>query len=261
MSGKGAADIHDAAARGFQSAARTYVAGRPDYPAAIVGWLINMLGIGPDSRVLDLGAGTGKFLASLKATGATLVAVEPVEAMRAQLAAANPDVDVRAGTAEAIPLPDASIDGVICAQAFHWFANERALAEIHRVLKPGGVLGLVWNVRDESAPWVAALTGIYSPYEGDAPRYHRGEWRALFPARGFGPLRESRFPHSHVGSPGQVILDRTMSISFIAALPDEERAMVADQVRQLIDGTPGIAGRASIAFPYETMAFDCRRID
>ena len=107
---------------------------------------------------------------------------------------------------------------IVCAQAFHWFANPAALAEIHRVLKPGGMLGLIWNVRDESVAWVAALTRIMAPYEAGVPRYHSQEWRRLFPAEGFGPLRERHFPNSHSGPAEEVIVERILSVSFIAAL-------------------------------------------
>ena len=121
----------------------------------------------------------------LQATGAHVVAVEPVAEMRAQAIAANPGLETVAGTADAIPLADLSIDAVVCAQSFHWFATPQALVEIDRVLRPGGSLGLIWNVRDESVPWIAALTALMAPYEKDTPRYTSGEWKDLFPAAGF----------------------------------------------------------------------------
>src|SRR4029077_945210 len=96
-----------------------------------------------------------------------------------------PGVHAMAGTAQAMNLPDSATDAVVCAQAFHWFATESDLAEIHRVLKPGGKLGLVWNVRDESVDWVATITRIITPYEGHAPRYYKGEWRRAFSGRLF----------------------------------------------------------------------------
>src|SRR5690606_37054894 len=103
----------------------------------------------------DLGAGTGKFVPRLLETGARVVAVEPVAAMRAEFARRHPGVELHGGSAEAIPLADASMDAVVCAQSFHWFATARALSGIRRVLVRGGVLGLAWNVRDETVPWVA----------------------------------------------------------------------------------------------------------
>jgi SAM-dependent methyltransferase len=247
--------IHQAAASGFAAKSATYDAGRPEYPAAVAGWLTHDLGLAPGRRALDLGAGTGKFTGRLVDTGAEVLAVEPVEAMRARLAASQPSVTTLAGTAEAIPLEDASIDAVVCAQAFHWFANAAALAEIRRVLRPGGRLGLIWNVRDERTPWVAELTRIMNAYEGDAPRYHTGAWRRLFPADGFGPLQQRSFPHGATGPAERVIVDRVMSVSFIGALAPDEQAQVADAVRAVIAGTPDLADRSEVTFPYETAAF------
>jgi SAM-dependent methyltransferase len=148
----------------------------------------------------------------------------------------------------------------VCAQSFHWFATPAAIAEIRRVLKPGGVLGLIWNMRDESVDWVAQLGKIFVPYEGDAPRMASGKWRKGFPAPGFGPLQETRFAHTHVGPAEQVIVDRVTSISFIAALPLSEREAVAAQVRNLINTIPALASRAEVGVPYVTQAFHLRAI-
>lgn len=252
-------DLHPAAATGFASGADTYAKGRPDYPAALSAWLHGTLRLGPGRAVADLGAGTGKFTGLLAATGTSVTAIEPVDAMRARLAASLPGVSALAGSAEAIPLPDASLDALVCAQAFHWFSTPAALAEIRRALKVGGRVGLVWNVRDESVPWVAALTAIMAAHEGDAPRYHTGAWRRLFPADGFGPLHEEAFAHGHTGTPDRVVLDRVLSVSFIAALAEPEREKVATRVRDLIARTPELAGRAEVTFPYRTHAYWCER--
>jgi hypothetical protein len=128
------------------------------------------------------------------------------------------------------------------------------------VLKAGGTLGLIWNVRDESVHWVAALRVILDPHEGDAPRYHTQLWRRLFPADGFAPLCERRFGHVHTGSPQHVIVDRVLSTSFIAALPAAERERVAAQVQQLIATTSALAGKAEVTMPYVTEAFSCRKL-
>jgi SAM-dependent methyltransferase len=248
-------DVHATAAAGFGRDAGTYVRGRPEFPPAALDWLRDDLGLRAGKTVVDLGAGTGKFTRLLLQTSATVIAVEPVAAMREQLRCDLPNANALPGNAQHMPLPDACADALVCAQAFHWFATSEALAEIRRVLKPGGVLGLIWNLRDPSVDWVAALTRIMAPYEGDAPRYDDGEWRAVFPAKGFGPLQERSFPNEHVGPPGQVIVERIASVSFIAALNDATRERVLDQVRALIDATPVLAGRAEVTFPYLTRAY------
>jgi SAM-dependent methyltransferase len=250
-------DVHPAAAQGFGRSVDAYVRGRPDFPAAALGWLRQDLALCPGKLAVDLGAGTGKFTRQLIETGATVVAVEPVDAMREQLARDLPAVTAVAGRAQRIPLANSTVDALVCAQAFHWFASAESLAEIHRVLKPGGFLGLIWNVRDQSVDWVAQLTRIMAPYEGDAPRYDHGEWRRAFPAKGFGPLVERTFPHEHVGPPEQVIVDRVGSVSFIAALDDSKREQVLAQVAALIFSSPALAGRDVVSMPYVTRAYHC----
>ena len=239
----------------YTKAADNYVRGRPEYPPELADWLRDAVGIGPGVSVLDLGAGTGKFTKSLVATGARVLAVEPIEEMRRKLVSTLPGVEAHPGTADAIPLPDASLDAVVCAQAFHWFATAQALDEIHRVLKPGGRLGLIWNVRDERVPWVEQLGRIINQHQGDAPRYHTGAWRKAFPHPGFGPLDVSHFAQAHVGAPEDVIFARVRSTSFIAALPADAQDTVDAEVRALIAGEPALAGKTQVAVPYVTEAF------
>jgi ubiquinone/menaquinone biosynthesis C-methylase UbiE len=252
--------VHHSAADGYTAKAGTYVKGRPDYPSEIEGWLRHDIGLSDGKTVLDLGAGTGKFIPKLLATGATVIAVEPVPAMLGHLTQLYPDIEAKKGSAENIPLADASVDAIVCAQAFHWFATPEALAEIYRVLKSGGALGLIWNVRDERVAWVAALTEIMKPFEGDTPRYHTQKWRRLFPATGLSPLREQHFSNEHTGSPEQVIVDRVLSVSFIAALSRWEQELVACEVRRLIAASPDLAGKAQVTFPYDTAAFSCTKV-
>jgi SAM-dependent methyltransferase len=250
-------DLHDAALQGFSRAAPSYVRGRPGYPEELLIWLRQRLQLGPQRTVVDLGAGTGKFSPLLLRTGARVVAVEPVDAMRSELLHSLPGLSAIAGTAQSMPLDSASVDAVVCAQAFHWFAKREALQEIHRVLKPGGKLGLVWNVRDESVDWVAAITAIMAPYQGDAPRFQSAQWRRLFPNDLFSDPEEFSVPHQHIGSAQQVIIDRFLSVSFIAALPEAERAAVSARLGALIATHPQLKNRELIAVPYQTLAYCC----
>ena len=252
--------VHVAAQQGFTKEAQAYARGRPDYPAAVADWLKEALGLEAGRTVADVGAGTGKFTRWLGGTGADVIAVEPVDAMRRQIEAEQPAVRALAGTAQEMPLPDASLDALVCAQAFHWFATPAVLDEFQRVLKAGATLGLIWNVRDESVDWVARLTEIVTPHEGDAPRFYKGDWRTPFPHPGFGPLVETRFGYEHVGTPQQVIVDRFMSVSFIAALPPSDNAAVRASLEALIATHPALCGRETVRFPYQTVAFHCRRL-
>lgn len=249
--------IHPVAAAGFAVAADAYERGRPGYPQDAVDHVVRVLAIGPERTVLDLGAGTGKLTRLLEPTGATIVAVEPVDAMRAELSRRSPSVRAIAGTAEAIPLEDASVEAAVVAQAFHWFDGERALPEIRRVLRPGGRLGLIWNSRDESVDWVARLTEVIDPHRGGAPHFRTGGWRRPFERTpSFGPLHRWRTAHTHQMEP-EAVVDRVASISFIAALDDVRRDEVCDRVRELIRTHPDLRGRRLIPLPYRTDVYWC----
>ncbi|MEN8723797.1 MAG: class I SAM-dependent methyltransferase [Alphaproteobacteria bacterium] len=252
--------VHDAAAQGYQRAADAYIRGRPDYPAAITNWLTDTLEIGPDTKLLEIGAGTGKFTKLLTLTGAAIIALDPVPEMLTALHEALPMVTSVTAQAEKIPLDDQSVDVVICAQSFHWFANETALAEIKRVLRPGGRLGLIWNRRNQRIDWVAALTDIMRPYEGDAPRHDHGVWKDLFPVSGLTDLQLFEVPHGHTGPAEQVIIDRIMSVSFIAALDERTQQNVVEAIGELINSTPALAGQDRVTFPYVTAAYHAIRI-
>src|SRR5947207_10920282 len=244
--------VNRTAAEGFGRAAAAYERGRPDYPQAAIGWMVDQLGITPVSTVVDLGAGTGKFSRMMRSTGARVIAIEPVAAMRIELTRAAPDVEVLDGTAEAISCADASVDVVTAAQAFHWFAGPAALNEIHRVLRPGGGLGLIWNRRDKRDPMQAAIDAIIRPYRAEAPTHERDPWRGpMMVSALFRPAGERQFSHEQtVDIEG--LVDRVLSISFIATLPEDERATVRDRVRALVDQTP-------ITLPYLTDVFLFRR--
>ncbi|MDB6141074.1 MAG: hypothetical protein JWP80_118 [Pseudomonas sp.] len=253
--------VHKAAQVGYSTQAGTYTLGRPEYPDELNLWLRDTLGIDAQASVVDLGAGTGKFTRLLKPLTDHLTAVEPVQAMRQEFGKGFPDTTIVQGTAESIPLADETADAVVCAQAFHWFANEAALVEIHRVLKPGGRLGLIWNVRDESVDWVAEITRIITPYEGDTPRFHTGNWRQPFNGHYFAQPELTCFNYIHSGTAETVIMNRFLSVSFIAALPEADKSILTEQLRELIHTHPALRGRETIEFPYQTQAYLCRRLD
>jgi ubiquinone/menaquinone biosynthesis C-methylase UbiE len=256
-----ASENHEAAAVGFDRAAEVYERARPSYPAEAVAHIVTSLGITQGSRVLDLAAGTGKLTRLLVPTGADLVAVEPVAGMREQLHAVLPEIEVRDGTAEALPADDASVDAVVCAQAFHWFDQQAALREIRRALRPGGGLAVVFNIRDEHEPWVAELTRLTGVET--APRPHHSTSRAAFATDvaavgGFGPVTVHRFRYLQPLDE-QLLVDRVASQSWIGAMPDGERAELLEQVRQLARTHPDLAGRDSFDMPYDTEVAICHR--
>jgi SAM-dependent methyltransferase len=252
-------ELHEAAAQGFSGAAASYEEGRPTYPPAAVARLARELHLGVDRAVLDLAAGTGKLTALLVGTGATVVAVEPVAEMRAVLERALPGVRAISGTAEAIPLGAGSVDAVTVGQAFHWFRGDEALAEIHRVLRPGGGLGLLWNDRDTSIGWVGHLTEIMEPHRGDTPSYRSVAWRDSFERTTlFGPLSHAGSRHVHRLSPEGVVA-RAASVSFVAMLPEPERERVLDEVRDLLATDPETCGRAEVDLPYRTDVYWAKR--
>ena len=251
--------IHEAAATGFARAADSYEAGRPSYPTDALARIADLIEAqrGPD--VIELGAGTGKFTRWLASCGSRVLAVEPVAAFREKLAvvaAAHRAVRVVDGTAEAIPAPDGSADAVIAAQAFHWFRGAEALAEIDRVLRPGGALVLLWNTKDESVDWIARLDELMEPFRGDAPDQSKGAWKAAFRSSPLGPLRHETFRLVQSGDL-QTVRDRVASVSFVSALPEAERSALLGRVERLVVKHPETAGRQTIEIPYRTDLYWC----
>ncbi len=244
---------HPTAAAGFGRAADAYERGRPGYPQAAVDHLTRELDLREGRTVLDLAAGTGKLTRLLAATGATVIAVEPVPAMRAILATASAGADVRDGTAEAIPAATGTVDALTVAQAFHWFDAASAVAEIHRVLRPGGALGLVWNTFDTSVAWVAALVALVGAYRRGEPQYGRSGWRGTLEASHlFEPIAEQTFDLVQELSTTD-LLARIGSTSYIATLPDADRDRLFGEVRALVDGRP-----EPLQLPYRTDTFVTR---
>jgi SAM-dependent methyltransferase len=215
--------IHPAAATGFARSAAAYERGRPGYPGDAVDALVAAL---PGRDVVDLAAGTGKLTRALTARGCDVVAVEPVAEMRAAIA---PPARAVEGRAEATGLPDASADGVTIAQAFHWFDGARALAEIHRILRPGGVVALLWNRRQMEDEIHQRLEAILGPHRGRVPAHRNDSWRAAFAASPhFGPVGEQAFANEQVLDAAG-LADRFGSISFVATMaPARHDALLAE---------------------------------
>jgi SAM-dependent methyltransferase len=251
--------VHRSAAVGFERAADVYERGRPDFPAEAVAFMAERLGLGPATTLVELGPGTGKLTRLLAPSGARIVGIEPVAAMREELLANVPGIEAIDAVAEDLPLEDRSGDAAIAAQAFHWFDGDRALVELARVLRDDGGLALVWNVRDEDVTWVRAISDLIEPFRGDTPSHRATRWMGAFDRTdAFTPPVRASFGYDHHTTPDRVV-DRVLSISFVAALPDDERLGVADGVRLLLASDPATAAREEIVFPYRTDVWICRR--
>jgi SAM-dependent methyltransferase len=233
--------IHHAAATGFARTADAYERGRPDYPASAVDWLAARLG-GRD--VVDLAAGTGKLMRPLADRGFAVVAVEPVAEMRAVLAR-DERVTVLDGTAESTGLPGASADAVTVGQAFHWFDGPRALAEIHRVLRPGGALAIVFNRRRMEDEVHQRIQELLAPYRGSTPAHASDDWRTAVDASElFEPVaREASETAQSLDASG--LADRFGSVSFVASMDEGPRS-------ELLAGLHELAGAGSVTLRYET---------
>lgn len=248
------AATHPTAAAGFDRAADAYERGRPGYPADAVAHLAAHFRLGDGVTVLDLAAGTGKLTRILATTCATVIAVEPVAGMRRVLAQAVPGARVLAGTAEHIPVEDGSADAVTVAQAFHWFDADRAVAEIARVLRRGGGLGLIWNTFDTSVPWVEALRTLVDVHRHGEPAYGHTSWRDAFAAtRLFAPLEEHTFGLvQELGT--EELVDRIASTSYIATLDEAGRRQLFAEIRALVADLP-----RPLRLPYRTDTYVTRR--
>jgi SAM-dependent methyltransferase len=223
-------------ARSFDRAAAEYERARPTYPAAA----LDTLPLGSDAEVLDLGAGTGKLTRVLTARYRRVVAVEPLDGMRRILEEVVPAARSLPGSAESIPLPDSSVDGVFAGQAFHWFANHEAVLEIARVLRPGGVLCLIWNEPiDEGSP----LPGPYRAYlrELQAPSLEAvrsgPSWAEVVGGGPFGDLHEASVAHEQMQD-RLGVLELAQSVSWVAHRPKDERERIGRDLDAMLPAGP-----------------------
>jgi SAM-dependent methyltransferase len=235
-------------ARAFGGVAVAYDRARPSYPLPAVRWLLE-----PGCLdVIDLGAGTGKLTSMLVGEGHRVVAVEPLAPMRAKLAGAVPAIRVLAGRAEDIPAADRCADVVVVGQAFHWFDAAPALEEIARVLRPGGILGLLWNFRDRSQAWMrelAAVVGQDGLPEGWTRELERFARVTAVERRDFG------FDHP---VDRDTLVALVSSWSTVASLEHLERERILGRVRNVWDRHHGAGPTARAHVTYRTEAYRVR---
>jgi SAM-dependent methyltransferase len=225
--------IDDRARLGF-AAAEHYDSYRPSYPPEAIAYLREAARITARSTVVDLAAGTGLMTRLLPPVG-RLIAVEPLPEMRQVLAARVPEAEVVMGAGEHTPLPAAVADAVVIAQAFHWFANSDAVEEIARILRPTGVLALVWNVRDSSDPFMERLYAVLAPHRQQSPGHDSTPWQRLFEAEDT-PLRltsEKTFSWQEPITLGH-LKGRVLSTSYIALLDNPGQRAVMQQLETLV---------------------------
>ena len=239
--------IHPAAV-GFARAADVYERARPEYPPEAVAWLADRLELRPGRVVVDVAAGTGKLTRLLVPTGARVVAIEPLAEMRAVLREVVPEAEALEATAEALPLPNDFADAVTVAAAFHWFRRDEALAEFARVLRPGGRLAIVYNLRDPESELQQELSRMFECHGSDRIAWMRGiDTGAILEESGlFGSPEYAEFRHEQRFDPDGLV-ERVSSISYVALLEDREREELLAQVREL-----GERQLAPFAFPYVT---------
>ena len=238
--------------RSFGAAAGVYESGRPEYPAKAVAWMLEPIldrspGVPP--RVADVGAGTGKLTRVVVGLGAQVVAVEPDAAMLAALSEALPDVETLVGTAESLPLTDAAMDAVVLGQAWHWVEPTAGSAEVGRVLRPGGVLGLIWNIRDDRVPWVARLTEILHPSAAEAMIADEGP-RVTHP---FGVVEARTWEWTRPMTRA-MLHDMVSSRSYVITGTDAERARIDRELASLLDEV-GAVEDVAVDMPYVTSAY------
>jgi SAM-dependent methyltransferase len=221
----------------FGAAAREYAEHRPDYSPSAVAWAL-----AAGHEVLDLGAGTGPLTSGLVALGADVVAVEPDPLMLAELHARVPGAHAVAGAAEAIPLPDGSVDLVAVGTAYHWFDEDRALPEIHRVLRPGGRLALFYNWDDtERGPWLAGLDEVKRTSASHrAPDAHEDVESQLPRHPWLGRWELRRFAHAQRRTADSMVAT-VGTESHTLVVPPDERAETLARVRAYLAAQPETA--------------------
>jgi SAM-dependent methyltransferase len=241
-------ESHDGALS-FGSAAAVYETGRPEYPVSAVEWLLEPVA-GAVTRVLDVGAGTGKLTRAIAAVASRVVAVEPDSAMLAQLEVSVPGVKTVVGAAEALPIGDGEFDAALMGQAWHWVKPVESSREIGRVLRPGGVLGLIWNLRDDTHPVIRRLHAVMP--EGKATEMLRVT-NSPPVTQPFGHLEARQWQWTRSVTRSQ-LGDMVRSRSFYLTATPEQQATTDRELDQLCDDL-NLFGGSAIDLPYVTKAF------
>ena len=219
-------DLHARRADSFGAQAEAYAEHRPDYPVAAIRWALEPLSTSERLDVLDLAAGTGKLTAVLCAEGHRVTAVEPNEQMLSELVRRVHDVRALPGHAEHIPVPDQTVDAVFVGTAFHWFDQEKALPEIARVLRPGGVLAAMWVEPDPDAEWMTELERV----SASSVESQRNSPVDIMAHASFGPVERNAFPHAHPRESPEAAVAWINTHSRMLVIDDEERAAINDKM-------------------------------
>jgi ubiquinone/menaquinone biosynthesis C-methylase UbiE len=241
------ADHNELARAGFQNGA-LYDEARPNYPEDVVEYFSATLGLTTSMHVLDLGAGSGIFSRQLQPLVGTVTAVEPSASMRESFRSSSSGMEVLDGSDISIPMGDGSVDAVFVAQAFHWFDAPRALSEIHRVLVPQGGLGLVWNERDETVEWVAALSRAMQ-WDTRQPYEVGKDFTDVITSGPFTKVERVAFAHTQLLS-REGLLQRVLTTSYISAMEPAERDQLMRSVRVVVDQLA-----EPVVLPYVTTAY------
>ncbi|CAF0789586.1 unnamed protein product [Rotaria sp. Silwood1] len=251
-------DVNIVAAQGFEQAATIYEQARPSYPNEVID-LIKSLYNKPN-KIIDLGAGTGKLTRLLGLIDAReIIAIEPVSKMRENLKNIPLITKIIDATAEHIPFEDNTIDIILCGQSFHWFANYHALIGLNRVLKPDGLLILVWNLADNrESPWAKNISEYVDSFRSkETPRYKTMEWRKVFDDQNlFSSLQHKQFSHKQRVT-RDLAINRLLSISFIAALSSEQQKEIIEQIRKISENVEEIQGLEEFDLNYFTDVYWC----
>jgi SAM-dependent methyltransferase len=248
-------DDHQLRARSFGAVSDSYQRFRPGYPVEAVRWALE---VAPGDDVLDLAAGTGKLTRAVVDAGYRATAVEPSEQMLERLGEALPDVPSALGMAEHIPLEDGAVDAVVVGQAFHWFDGEAALAEIARVLRPAGVLALLFNLRDDGVPWVDAMMQLDGG--GDRGSQHAVDdpWDDIGGHPSFGPVEQRRFPNP-VAYDADGLAGFALSTSGVSTRLPAERDELLRRIHALALEHPDLRDHPTFQMPFVTVVGRSRR--